>query len=440
MNSPWPSLTREDKLQALELVLQSRTFVRCDQLKSVLRFVCEAEIQGESQELSEYVIGVEALGRSPGYNPAEDSCVRSRAYDLRQKLKKFYSLEAPNTPVRIEIDKGAYVPRFVRVLTELPRAAAAPVAELPEAPARAPWWRNPFLWLVAANAIVLGLAFAIWRPGPAPATARPSAADWTPELEAFWKPFLAENTPLLVSYETRLFLFAQPLDVIVRYWNTNDLSELPASEPLMRLKRQMGVKRFVESRNYTDFGTVNSVFLLTQLIGYRQRRIALKRSQDLGWDDIWNNNLVFIGKANIHPAIRSVLNRGDFVEDISVIHNLRPKAGEQPQYRISEVGSNDGIKYAMVSRFPGPQPGRYMLILGATHAELPWALSEYITNPLSMRELVDHLRQSSGELPEAFQVILEITLQSQVPVKIRYVTHHVVEAPEFPKGGTQGKR
>jgi len=71
-------------------------------------------------------------------------------------------------------------------------------------------------------------------------------------------------------------------------------------------------------------------------------------------------------------------------------------------------------------------------MLGAVHSELPWALAEYVTNPLSIRELVQHLRLPSGDLPEAFQVVLRVTLQSQVPVRIRYATHHVVAAPEFP--------
>jgi hypothetical protein len=439
-------VTPEEKFQALERILQSRTFVRCDQLKSVLRFVCLAEIEGHAEQLSEYVVGVEALGRPTSFNPGSDSSVRSRAYDLRQKLKKFYSLEATEEPVRIEIEKGAYVPRFVRVLPPAtpqnePETQQAPAPGvpplLPPPPAPVAWWKRPYVLLAAVNALVLAAGFLLFHRVPVPAS-RPAAQDWTPELEAFWKPFLSDRTPLLVAYETRLFFFARPLNLIVRYWNTNELSELETAPPLQRLKKELGVKQFVESRNYADFGTVNSVFLLTQLIGQRQRRIALKRSEDTGWDDIWNNNLIFIGKASIHPAIRAVLNGGDFVEDISVIRNLRPKPGERAEY-TSQI-SNDGVKYAMISRFPGPQRGRYVLIVSATHSELPWAVGEYITNPLSMKELVDHIRLPSGEIPDSFQAILEVTLQSQVPVKIRYVTHHVVAAPEFPRSTAPANR
>jgi hypothetical protein len=259
-------------------------------------------------------------------------------------------------------------------------------------------------------------------------------------MEAFWKPFLTDDTPLMLSYQTRLFLFVQPLDLVVRHWNTNDMSELPQSEPLMRLKKQMGIQQFTESRNYTDFGAVNSVFLLTQTVGPRQRRISLKGSKDLDWNDISNNNIIFIGQADMHPGLRRVLEAGDFVEEIDGIRNLHPKPGEQTLYPVANMGANDGDKYALLSRFPGPQRGRYVLILGASHSELPWALAEYVTNPLSVRELVEHLKLPSGEIPEAFQLILRVTLQSQVPVRVRYATHHVVPAPEFqPEPGRKSK-
>ena len=428
----WSTIPDEEKRQALELVLQSRTFLRCDQLKSILRFVCESEIQGRAADLSEYVIGVEALGRHTNYNPVEDSTVRTRAYELRQKLKKLYALEVPDAPVRIEIEKGAYVPRFVRaaIVPATPAAAEAPTAPsiVLEKPPNKSGYLKP---LIIINCLLLAVSIYALVRLARPSRPAPQNARWSPALEAFWKPYLDEQTPVLLSYDARLFLFAQPLDLILRHWNTNEMKDIPSSEPLSRLQKQMGVKSFVESRNYTDFGTVNTVFLLTQTIGPRQPRISLKRSKDLGWDDISNNNLIFVGNADIHPGLRRVLEAGDFIEEVPAIRNKHPRPGELALYPVAQMGSNDTDKYALLSRFPGPQRGRYILILGAAHSELPWALSEYITNPISAKELVDHLRQPSGEIPEAFQVILRVTLQSQVPVRVTYATHHVISAPEF---------
>ena len=95
-------LSQDQKRAALEQVLASESLARSEQLRSFLRYVCELEIAGRGKEINEYLIGVEALGRAPGYSPAEDSSVRSRAYELRQKLTRYYESENPTSTVRIE--------------------------------------------------------------------------------------------------------------------------------------------------------------------------------------------------------------------------------------------------------------------------------------------------------------------------------------------------
>ncbi len=107
------SVTAEQKQAALEAVLRSNTFARADQLKSFLKYVCEMEIAGHGHELSEYMIGVEALGRPSQYSPGDDSAVRNRAFALRKKLQEFYEREKPDAPIRIELHKGSYCPHFV---------------------------------------------------------------------------------------------------------------------------------------------------------------------------------------------------------------------------------------------------------------------------------------------------------------------------------------
>src|SRR5207248_937462 len=44
-----------------------------------------------------------------------DASVRRRASDLREKLQEVYATELASSKVRIELPKGKYIPRFVRV-------------------------------------------------------------------------------------------------------------------------------------------------------------------------------------------------------------------------------------------------------------------------------------------------------------------------------------
>src|SRR5262245_26361199 len=140
------AVSDDEKRLALARVLESRTFSRSDQLRAFLRYVCEAEMEGRAQQLNEYALGVSVLGRREGYSPAEDSGVRSRAYELRNKPKSYYRDEAPDDPIVIEIEKGAYVPRFQRrsAVPDAERpadAAATPPTPQPEVrPVSGPRW------------------------------------------------------------------------------------------------------------------------------------------------------------------------------------------------------------------------------------------------------------------------------------------------------------
>ena len=104
-----------DKRAALEEVLKSTTFLRASQVRNFLRYICEMEFAGRAAALHEYLIGVEALGRPTAYSTEDDSSVRRRAYALRQKLEQVYETELADAPIRIDVPKGSYVPRFTPV-------------------------------------------------------------------------------------------------------------------------------------------------------------------------------------------------------------------------------------------------------------------------------------------------------------------------------------
>jgi hypothetical protein len=104
-----------DKREALEQVLRSSTFNRARQVRNFLRYICEMELAGRAAALHEYLIAVEAMGRPMAYSTEEDSSVRRRAYALRQKLDEVYATELADANVRIDVPKGAYVPRFIVV-------------------------------------------------------------------------------------------------------------------------------------------------------------------------------------------------------------------------------------------------------------------------------------------------------------------------------------
>lgn len=96
----------------LERILAARRFANAEKLSLFLRYIVEATLRGEENELKETLIGVQVFGRKPDYDPKADSTVRVEAGKLRARLAEYYEAEGSGDPIVITIPKGSYRPEF----------------------------------------------------------------------------------------------------------------------------------------------------------------------------------------------------------------------------------------------------------------------------------------------------------------------------------------
>src|SRR4051794_24454421 len=97
----------------LAAILTSRTLERSSTLIQLLSYLCSKYFEGTADQLKEYTIGVEALGRPQDFDPKKDSIVRVQAHRLREHLTEYYRAEGANHAVHIVIPPRSYTPRFV---------------------------------------------------------------------------------------------------------------------------------------------------------------------------------------------------------------------------------------------------------------------------------------------------------------------------------------
>ena len=110
---PTAEVPKPDEVRAaLERIVSSDIFRSSPQLAAFLRFVVEAVLQGQSDRIKGYTIGVEALKRSANFDPLVDPIVRVEATRLRRAMARYYSGPGADSPVRIELARGDYAPRF----------------------------------------------------------------------------------------------------------------------------------------------------------------------------------------------------------------------------------------------------------------------------------------------------------------------------------------
>lgn len=123
----------------LERVLASGIFAKAPRQEKLLRYICEGYFHGRTDQIKEYTLATEVLGKAADFDQNRDAIVRVEVHRLRKKLKEYYEGEGAGNALEILIDSGQYVPRFVtREKTsalskeEKPTRAPAPPIPVPE--------------------------------------------------------------------------------------------------------------------------------------------------------------------------------------------------------------------------------------------------------------------------------------------------------------------
>jgi hypothetical protein len=90
----------------LERILQSESFRGSESIRHLLTFLANKFLSGDADQLKEYSIGIDALGKPSSYDPRFDSTVRVQIGRLRQKLAEYYGVEGATDTFLLEIPKG----------------------------------------------------------------------------------------------------------------------------------------------------------------------------------------------------------------------------------------------------------------------------------------------------------------------------------------------
>ena len=169
----------------------------------------------------------------------------------------------------------------------------------------------------------------------------------------------------------------------------------------------------------------------------------MERSLLLTWEDLKEQNVVFLGGPVENLPLRRLPQQQDFVYEAGgtktgaprlVIRNRNPRNGERETYGSVIAGSAQSAvteDYALISMLKGLEPSRQLLILSGITTFGTQACAECVTDNQCLQELIKHVNVSPDpakpKLPLQFQVLLKVKLNGSVPVQTSYVTHHVLQ-------------
>lgn len=475
---PQSELNADGDRRQLEKIVRSSTFHSSPVLQRFLEHVVVKTIQGLSDEIKEYEIAIEVLGRSADFDPRLDTTVRAQAHRLREKLEEYYASEGADDDVRIELPKGHYIPQFVRRHAEARHApnaqtngsgsheavasihAGSPPGGQPVV-AETNTGRHVALWLgfgaVGAALFIAGFLISpVLRGKRVAATpvlqGHSAAADpLSPTVQAVWSGFFQGSDPALVAYSNSIFLVTETSDLLRLNAadveglgapaNGREMSEFAANPALVR---DAGPVFFDD--DHTGTGEVMAVFYLTRLFSRARAPVMVERSQLIKTADLRTHNLIFLGAVSENPILAGLPLNQNFVLSEprkpptlwrNRILNLHPRAGEEPFYAIERDPRTQVLRtdYAVVSFLPGVVPGRKIAILAGLTTIGTQAAAQFVTSEAGAKQLAERLKRSgrlssAQGLPPFFQAVLKVSIEQDEILSIECVAARAINSPQ----------
>ncbi|MBL8227006.1 MAG: hypothetical protein JNL98_00955 [Bryobacterales bacterium] len=408
-----PGVTSSERQAAVEQVLNSQTLARSDQLKAFLEFVCAQEMKGEGANLSEYLIGVQVLGKPEGYSTADDATVRTRAHALRRKLADYYLLENPGAAVRVELPKGTYCPQFARV----------PQGTLLAAPTR----RRFAGWALGVGTSLASLA-AGYLLGQ-----RKSPPEVPHVLREAWGPLLRQDGNVLVCIATPfhvLILPAPPDAESRRYRPIPDSPEILAWYK-ERQELPADSRLFMNSgHNSPMFGDVAATISAIRLLERAGVPHEVMPERVTGPFALRNRNVILFGRPDYSRAAKLILDKGWFgfgfhrPANGSAIWQPNPASG-QPEFYV-EGGHHFGL--ITVTPSDGDDAGAHRtIVVSGTNSAGVHAAAEFLTSAPKMEQLLRRFQTEGGSgWPRAWQAVVKTNSEAMLPFDVTYHAHRVL--------------
>jgi hypothetical protein len=398
-----------------------------------LQFVCEAEMQGRSSDLNEHVIGVEVLGRPKGYSPAEDSSVRTRAHELRQKLEKLYGTELRDEAVQIVVSKGAYVPQFVRS----PLKCHIHTADVPPAPDReemlpgfqaSPRQRWAPVGLVLLGAVV-GAAIAVV---PARQSAAKPAVD--PVLLEAWRRMARPDANVLLSVATPLHLVVGPEGH--QAYASSTYPAPPEAYPLFRLHRPLAPETklgLIFTDNVLGFGTMTAVMTAVNTLRLMGSSYQVLPERVATLAALRGRNVMLFGAPVDSEAISRTMEHTPLIVDYEPSVKefvIRDRATGQMIEPQKDANGDFIDVYGLVTVLNTRESDRGlgMVVLSGITSAGTHGAAEFFSSPRALRNLRAVMAHDGvNGFPAAYQVVVKCTFSNMLLLSYEYHSHRILQ-------------
>jgi hypothetical protein len=398
---PAPAIALDELLTR---VVESDTFRTAPMMRTLLLYLWKH--QGEP--ISEYAIAVDALGRSPDFDPKTDSTVRVQVARLRAKLKEFSEAAGDSFPLRLSIPLGRHELHWVYEPPQI--SQVSPLAAVP----------GRYLWTacgVMAGLLLLCLALVIQNrvlraSFPAPPSPMPR----------FWKSFLVAGKPTVIVLPSPLYFFWPDHNVLVRDLKISEFENWQTSSVVRDIAQKWGPPTLAQT--YVGAMEMTAGVRVLQYLQQGGQQVQLIESRKFPADSFAAQNTIFLGMPRTAVYLDRLVKKTNFYiaqVEPDLVGNRNPKPGEPAEYREVDYSSDRKIFPAIVVLLPTrPEHTRSLLLMGRT-------LTSMTTMLLSLDglKLLDE-QWIKGGSPEAWEMVIEAEVYRDTVLKVWPVSFRAI--------------
>lgn len=354
--------------EQMERVLNSSLFRSSHRCQALLRHVGERTLAGETANLKERSLGVDVFGRAPDYDTNADPVVRATAGEIRKKLAQYYQGSDHAGEIRIELNRGGYIPEF-----------HAPPADPPLESRR----KRPVTTLAAAAVAVMLAGGALMLLGLS--KQQPLARFWAPMLDAPGSVLFCLAQPKV--YNFRSDAVQKQFEAMIQEMSP---AQFASSEQEIRLGQLVPMWD-----RYLAVGDVNCLLKLASMLERHGKPYRVRSDAATSLSDLREQPSILIGAFDNEWALHASREmRFTFYKDLQGLEMIRDRDHpDKTEWKLTTSWPHRNITddYAIVSRVFDVHADRIVVIAaGITHVGTAGA-GDFLSNSQYFAEATQRL-------------------------------------------------
>jgi hypothetical protein len=391
--------TEDEKVRVeLDRILGSSLFRTSHRCQALLRHVVEKSLAGETIALKERTLGIDVFGRTPDYDTNSDPIVRGTASEIRKKLAQYYQDPGHSRELRIELNRGGYIPEFHR----------APQNAVPAG------WPKMLIGGIVAGVVVVAVLSVLlvdqWR---------------KPALDRFWAPMLNAAGGVIISvaqpraYNFRSDARQREIEKMIEGMSPTALASSQEVIPLSQLTPMWD--------RYMAVGDVTCLLRLASVFENRGKPYRIRSEAATSFSDLRERPSVLIGAFDNGWTLRELgemrYTFGKDFQGLEWVHDRdHPEntdwklVNSWPQWDISS-------DYAIVSRVLDVHTDRMAVVAAGITQFGTAGAGDFLSNPQYFAEAASRLPRDWAR--KNLQIVLRVPVVQRAPGRPQVIATYV---------------